>query len=269
MGALYDINTYKIAFVIAIIASLETLLCVEATDKLDSKREITSTNRELKAQGLGNIISGLIGGLPITQVVVRSSANITFGAETKMSTILHGMFLLISVVFMVRILNLIPLSSLAPILILVGYKLISPKSFVAMLKLGYEQFIPFIFTIFAMLLTNLLDGVLLGLGLSLVFTLYHSYKNSYYMKSVTEITNGKERHHIVLAEEVTFFNKASIIDLLRSIKNDSKVIIDCTNTKSIAYDVVEFITEYCENANLKNIEVETINFKPIVLNKLH
>ncbi|MDP3267367.1 MAG: SulP family inorganic anion transporter [Sulfuricurvum sp.] len=255
-------EVYKIAVVLAIVASLETLLCVEATDKLDPYKRVTPTNRELKAQGLGNMISGLVGGLPITQVVVRSSANITFGAKSKLSAILHGFFLLISVVTIANLLNMIPYASLAAILIFIGYKLAQPSLFKTMYHLGWEQFIPFSVTVLVMLVTDLLTGVLYGLAASIFFTLHHSYRNSYSMKDVIETAEGKSVHHIVLAEEVSFFNKASIIKTLEAIPENSTVIIDCSNSKSIAYDVVEFIHNYPMHAKLKNITVEMINFIP-------
>ena len=257
---LTNIEVYKIAVVMAIVASLETLLCVEATDKLDPYKRVTPTNRELKAQGLGNLISGLIGGLPVTQVVVRSSANISFGAKTKLSTIMHGFFLLISVVTISSLLNMIPLASLAAVLIMVGYKLATPSLFKKMYALGWEQFIPFITTIIVMLFTDLLTGIAVGMVMGLLFTLHHSYRNSHYMKDTQTMNNGVSVHHIVLAEEVSFFNKASIIKVLEAIPNNSKVVIDCSQSKSIAYDVAEFIRDYQLHAKLKSIEVETIGF---------
>lgn len=252
----------KTAIVLAVVASLETLLCVEATDKLDPLKRVTPTNKELRAQGLGNIISGLIGGLPVTQVIVRSSANITFGAQTKLSAVLHGFWLLISAITIASFLNLIPLASLATILIMVGYKLAKPSLFKQMYSLGWEQFVPFIVTIVAIVLTDLLTGIGLGLVVGLLFTLHHSYRNTYSMKDTQSTSDGREIHHFVLAEAVSFFNKASIIEALEKIPPNSKVIIDCSNSKSIAYDVVEFIHDYQLHAKLKKIEVETINFKP-------
>lgn len=253
-------NVYTMAFVIAIVGSLETLLSVEATDKLDPVKGITPTNRELKAQGLGNILSGLIGGIPITQVIVRSSANITFGAKTKTSAILHGVFLLISAIFIAGLLNMIPLASLAAILLMVGYKLAKPSLFIQMYKLGWEQFIPFTATVLAILATDLLKGITVGLFFGIFYTLRHSYRNSHYMKDVVTTEEGHEVHHLVLAEEVSFFNKASVIKALDAIPKNSKVIIDCSNSKSIAHDVVELIQEYKTNAQTKKIMVETINF---------
>lgn len=261
-SALKNIEVWKIAFVLAIVASLETLLCVEATDKLDPDKRVTPTNRELKAQGLGNIVSGLIGGLPVTQVIVRSSANINFGAKTKMSAILHGVFLLISAILIASILNLIPLASLAAILLMVGYKLAKPSLFKQMYKLGWEQFIPFVATIVAIIATDLLKGITVGILVGIFYTLRHSYRNSHHVKDVVSDDNGKAVHHLVLAEEVSFFNKASLLNTLDAIPTNSKVIIDCTNSKSIAYDVIEIIKDYELNAKSKNIELEKINFKP-------
>jgi SulP family sulfate permease len=259
-SAITNLEVWKIAVVLAIVASLETLLSVEATDKMDPNKRITPTNRELKAQGLGNIISGLIGGLPVTQVVVRSSANISFGGKTKLSAILHGVFLLISAITIANVLNMIPLASLAAILFMVGYKLAKPVLFKKMYKLGWEQFIPFLATVAGILLTDLLKGISIGILFGIFYTLRHSYRNSHYMKETVTTEEGHEIHHLVLAEEVSFFNKASVIKELEDIPENSKVIIDCTNSKSIAYDVVELIRDYRSNAKTKNIEVETIKF---------
>jgi len=255
-----NIEIWKIALTMAIIASLETLLCVEATDKLDPDKRITPTNRELKAQGLGNILSGLIGGLPITQVIVRSSANIAFGAKTKLSSILHGVFLLLSVITIAPILNKVPLASLATILMVVGYKLAKPSLFKQMYQLGSEQFIPFIATALGILLSDLLIGISIGLFLGVFHTLYHSYCNSHYMKDTVTSESGVETHHLVLAEEVSFFNKASILNTLNNIPKNSRVIIDCSHTKSMSYDVVEIIKNYEHHAKTQNITIEKIHF---------
>ena len=255
-----NVEVWKIAFVMAIVASLETLLCVEAADKLDPDKRVTPTNRELKAQGLGNIVSGLIGGLPVTQVIVRSSANIAFGGKTKLSAILHGVFLLISVITIAGLLNRIPLASLAAILIIVGYKLAKPVLFKQMYTLGWEQFAPFVATVIGILTTDLLIGISIGMFFGIFNTLYHSYNNSHYMHDVITTEKGNEVHHIVLAEEVSFFNKASILNTLNDIPLNAKVIIDCSNSKSIAYDVLEIISNYESNAKTKNITVEKINF---------
>jgi SulP family sulfate permease len=259
-SAITNPMVYQVGFIIAIVGSLETLLSVEATDKLDPLKWNTPTNRELKAQGLGNMISGFIGGLPITQVIVRSSANITFGAKTRMSAVIHGFLLLISAITIASLLNMIPLASLAAVLIMVGYKLAKPSLFIQMYRLGWEQFVPFTATVVAILATDLLKGITVGILFGIFYTLRHSYRNSHHMKKITSTTGDREVHQIVLAEEVSFFNKASVIQALDAIPANSKLIIDCTNSKSIAYDVVELIQEYKTSAKSKNIEVETINF---------
>jgi len=259
-SAITRFEVWKTALVMSIVASLETLLCAEATDKLDPYKRVTPNNRELKAQGLGNIVSGLIGGLPVTQVIVRSSANITFGAKTKLSAILHGVFLLVSAMTIGGMLNRIPLSSLAAILIMVGYKLAKPSLIKQMYRLGGEQFVPFAATVIGILATDLLKGIAIGMVFGIFYSLRHSYLNAYSMNDTITRADGFEVHHIILAEEVSFFNKASIIQALEAIPSDSKVIIDCTNSKSIAYDVAEFIQNYRSSAKLKNIVVQTIKF---------
>ncbi|MEO1956495.1 MAG: SulP family inorganic anion transporter [Methylophilaceae bacterium] len=253
-----NVEIYKVAFVMAIVASLETLLCVEATDKLDPYKRVTPTNRELKAQGLGNMVSGLVGGLPITQVVVRSSANIEFGGKSKLSAILHGLFLLVSVITIAEYLNMVPLASLATILLVLGYKLVKPALFVEMYKLGWEQFVPFIVTIVAIILLDLLRGITAGLLVGIFFTLYHRYKYSHYVKDIITAESGREVHHIVLAEQVSFFNKADIIQSLERVPANAKVIIDCMQTKVIEYDIQEVIDNYQLHAQLKSIEVELL-----------
>jgi SulP family sulfate permease len=260
---LRNLEVYSIAFVMAVVASLETLLCVEATDKLDPKKRVTPTNRELKAQGVGNIISGLIGGLPITQVVVRSSANISFGAKSKLSAISHGLLLLISAVAIPSLLNMIPLSTLACILLLVGYKLAKPDFFKQMYKLGYEQFVPFVATIIGMLVFDLLKGVGIGMAAAIFFILYNNFRNSY---QKVEDKEGKGHSHVIkLSEEVSFLNKGSILQMLNQIPAESKVVIDGTKSTSIHYDVIEIIQDFQTNAKTKNIslEIKGINFKQI------
>jgi len=215
---------------------------------MDPDKRITPTNRELKAQGLGNIVSGMIGGLPVTQVIVRSSANINFGAKTKLSAILHGVFLLISAITIAGLLNMIPLASLAAVLLMVGYKLAKPALFIQMYKLGWEQFIPFTATVVGILATDLLKGITIGLLFGIFYTLRHSYRNSHHMKETISTDEGKQVHHLILAEEVSFFNKANVIKELDEIPANSKVIIDCTKSKSIAYDVAELIKDFRSNA---------------------
>lgn len=258
---MFSLDVLTIAAVMAVVASIETLLSVEATDKLDPQRNTTPANRELKAQGLGNIVSGLLGGLPVTQVIVRSSANIAFGAKTKLSAIMHGFFLLIAVAAIGGLLNLIPLASLAAVLIIVGYKLAKPATFKVMYRAGWEQFLPFMATIIVMLVTDLLSGVIAGLAVSVFFTLKHSYKNSFHFRDTVDNQHDMETHHIVLAEEVSFFNKPSILKKLNSLPDNSKVILDFTNSKSVAFDVVELVKDFSAKAHHRNILVETVALK--------
>lgn len=254
-----NIMIYKIAGTIALIASIETLLCLEATDKLDPKKRITPTDRELKAQGLGNIICGLIGGLPVTQVVVRSSANIAFGAKTKLSTILHGVFLLLCVTTIPLWLNRIPLATLASILFLVGYKLANPSLFKQMYRLGWEQFIPFITTILGIILEDLLVGISIGMSVALFIILRHNYKNSHTTFKFKK--DKKKTIHLTLAEEVSFLNKGSILHELRTIPKDSDIIIDASKTKSMDHDVQEVIRDFMISSKSKNITIQYIGSK--------
>lgn len=240
------------ALVLALVASIETLLCVEATDKLDLQKRITPANRELKAQGLGNLISGLIGGLPITQVIVRSSANISFGAKSKNSTIFHGILLLICAVFIPNILNMIPYASLACILLVVGFKLSHPKIFYKIFKQGSDQFIPFITTIIGMLVFDLLKGVVIGMIVSIIFILINNFKNSY--DRVVD-KQQKNTHIITLSQEVSFLNKGKILQLLKSIPDGCEVIIDGTNSKTIDFDVYEILKDFEITAKSKNIKL--------------
>jgi MFS superfamily sulfate permease-like transporter len=254
LSALKNPQVYFTALVLAVIASLETLLCVEATDKLDPYKRVTPTNRELKAQGVGNLVSGFIGGLPLTQVIVRSSANITFGGKTKVSAILHGFFILISAVSIPQILNMIPLATLAAILFIVGYKLAKPSTFIEVYKQGKEQFIPFMATIIAILLTDLLKGIAIGMAFAIFYILRNNFKNPYYVLKEDQL--DKTDHVIALSEEVSFLNKGSILQMLNHIPPKSKVLIDGTNTKFIHYDVLEIIQNFKVNALTKDIQVE-------------
>jgi carbonic anhydrase len=249
---------YIFALTIALIASLETLLSLEATDKLDPNKHYTPTNKELKAQGLGNIVSGLLGGLPVTQVIVRSSANINAGAKSKLSTILHGILLLISAFIFPSIINLIPLSALAAILMLVGYKLSNIHLYKDMYRLGSEQFIPFITTIISVLLTDLLKGIAIGMGISIFYILRKNYRNNY---EKTEISDANGIIITVkLSEEVSFLNKGSIIEILQKTKSNSRLIIDGSKSKNIDYDVLEVIYEFRNNLAIeRNISIELIN----------
>ena len=244
------------AFTIALVASLETLLCVEATDKLDPDKRITPTNRELIAQGTGNFISGLIGGLPVTQVIVRSSANIQSGGKTKMSAIIHGFFLLISILLIPALLNQIPLSVLAAILFIVGYKLAKPSLFVTMYKLGWKQLLPFLITIIGIVFTDLLIGIGLGLILGIVIILINSFQNSHSIS-----TEGKSKTRITLAEEVTFFNKASILKELNKLPEATSLEIDLRGAKFIDNDIIEIFEDFLAKQKNKNFEFKIISEK--------
>ncbi len=252
----YDV--WKVGITIAVVASLETLLSVEATDKLDPRKCITNTNRELLAQGVGNIFSGLIGGLPVTQVIVRSSANIQSGGRTKMAAILHGIFLLLAVAIIPFVLNLIPLAVLASILFIVGFKLAKPSLFMETYKLGLNQFIPFIVTIIGVVFTDLLTGIELGVAIGFIILLRKSYKNSHLLYNEFVDEDGKKRGVITLAEEVTFINKGSIIKVLDNVPKGTFLTIDMSKSNIIDYDLLEVINDYKIGANSKNIKVELI-----------
>ena len=253
------------AFTIALVASLETLLCVEATDKLDPERRVTPTNRELLAQGTGNIISGLIGGLPITQVIVRSSANIQSGGKSKMSAIIHGFFLLISVILIPRLLNMIPLSVLAAILFIVGYKLAKPALFKKMYDLGWKQFVPFTVTVGGIIFTDLLVGIGLGLGVGIVVILIKSYQNSHFLH-IQDKSNGIHKLKMTLAEEVTFFNKGAILKELEGIPKDTYLELDVRNTRYLDNDIIEILEDFSWKARERNIDIKLISEKGTVDN---
>lgn len=253
------------AFTIALVASLETLLCVEATDKLDPHKRVTPTNKELLAQGTGNIISGLIGGLPITQVIVRSSANIQSGGRTKMSAIIHGFFLLISVILIPRLLNMIPLSVLAAILFIVGYKLAKPALFKKMYDLGWKQFIPFTVTVLGIMFTDLLVGIGLGLAVGIVVILIKSYQNSHFLH-IEDISNGKHRIKITLAEEVTFFNKGAILKELDSLPRETFLELDVRKTRYLDNDIIEILDDFAFKAKERNIDIHLISERGVVEN---
>ncbi|PTX44914.1 MFS superfamily sulfate permease-like transporter [Christiangramia gaetbulicola] len=252
-------------FTIALVASLETLLCVEATDKLDPHKRTTPTNRELFAQGTGNLMSGMVGGLPITQVIVRSSANIQSGGQTKMSAILHGFLLLISVVIIPNILNYIPLSVLAAILFLVGYKLAKPALFVQMYQAGWKQFVPFMVTIIGIIFGDLLIGISLGLVVGIVVILIKSYQNSYFLH-IENVENGGKTVKMRLAEEVTFINKGAILKELNNLENDSYLIMDVTKTKYLDRDIIDILDDFKIKAEEKNIDIKIVSERGTVEN---
>lgn len=245
---------------IAIVASIETLLCIEASDRLDKQRRITDTNLELRAQGIGNLVSSMIGGLPITSVVVRSSANANAGATSKTSTIIHGILLLVCVLSIPFILNLIPLATLAAVLLLVGYKLASPEKIKHFLAKGKFQYIPFLATIIAVVFTDLLTGVGIGMAIAIFFILQGNMKRAYYF-SREELEHADDIT-LKLAEEVSFLNKAAIKKTLKNIQPNSKVTIDAKGTSYITSDVLEMIQDFANiRAKEEDIQVQLVGFQ--------
>ena len=258
-------DVWIVAFTLALVASLETLLCVEATDKLDPNKNVTPTNRELLAQGTGNIVSGMIGGLPITQVIVRSSANIQSGGRSKMSAIIHGFFLLISVVTIPKLLNMIPLSVLAAILLVVGYKLAKPELFRKMFHLGWKQSIPFTTTVLGIVFTDLLTGIGLGLAVGVVVILIKSYQNSHFLHIEGEdIDDGRVK--MTLAEEVTFFNKGAILKELDNLPQDSFLELDVRKTRYLDNDIIEILDDFAYKAKTRNITIKLVSERGIIEN---
>lgn len=239
-----------IAITLALVASLESLLSIEAIDDLDPYQRVTPTNRELKAQGLGNLVSGLLGGLPVTSVIVRSSANVNSGAKTKMSTIYHGILLLVSVAFVPTILNMIPKTALAAILIFTGYKLAKPALFIAFYKKGWDQFLPFVITIVAILATDLLKGVIIGIGVGLFFVIRSNFRSS------VVVVNDNNRYLIRLRKDVSFLNKPIIKKKLEEVPENSHVLIDAGRADFIDKDIIEVIEDFIIHAPLSNITVE-------------
>lgn len=254
------LGNYKIyltAATLAIVASLETLLSVDASDKLDPKKRITPVDRELLAQGIGNMTSGLIGGLPVTQVVVRTSANVNSGGTNKLAAVFHGFLIAVTVLTIPNVFSYVPYASLAAILIMVGFKLAKPALFKKVFKEGWLQFIPFMATIVGILFTNLLYGIGIGLAVSFLVILYYNYKLSHYLSVEGDI------YHVRLTEHMTFLNKASLIETLLKIPDGVTVIIDQSEAKFVSNDIIESIEDFKIRAKDKNIEIEII--KPIEL----
>jgi MFS superfamily sulfate permease-like transporter len=260
-SAITNSKVWIVALTIAIVASIETLLCIEASDRMDAQKRYTDTNVELKAQGIGNIVSSLLGGLPMTSVVVRTSANNAAGAKSKMSAIIHGILLLISVLLIPTILNKIPLATLAAVLLMVGYKLANPKT----LKHFWEkdkiyQFVPFILTFLAVVFTDLLKGVALGMIVNIIFVLIGNSKRAYKFRK--EEYHEGDIIHIDLAQEVSFLNKSAIKITLNKLPENSKVVINASDTVYIAHDVLDLIYEFKKIKSKElNIKVKLIGFK--------
>lgn len=235
---------------LALVASLETLLSIEAVDKLDPYNRRTPTSRELKAQGTGNLVSGLLGGLPLTSVIVRSSANVNAGAKSKLSTILHGCLLLLSAMFIPGLLNKIPLSALAAILIVTGYKLAKPSIFRELHQKGWDQIVPFVVTIIAILLTDLLIGILIGMGVGLFFLIRSNFR------SAVMVVHDDNKYLMRFRKDVSFLNKPIVKEKLESVPRDSSVLIDMTRADFIDKDIIDVVNEFLHHAHLKNIRVQ-------------
>ncbi len=248
-------EVWTVGFTIAIVASLETLLSVEAADKMDPYKRITPTNRELKAQGIGNIIAGFVGGIPVTQVIVRSSVNVQSNGKTKMSTIFHGVLIVLSVMLLPTVINMIPYAALAAILLQVGYKLASPRLFKHMYSLGKYQFVPFIVTVVSIVFTDLLMGIIIGMGVAIFNILMANYRTPIILEEQQAKDNCVK---ITLSQEVSFLNKGGLLHTLAHIEPGTKLIIDATKSISIDYDIIEVIESFKEKAKHTDIELEVI-----------
>ena len=249
--AISNPNVWITALTLALVASLETLLGIEAVDKLDPLRRQTPSNRELIAQGTGNIVSGLLGGLPVTSVIVRSSANVNAGARTKMSTIFHGLFILLFVFFAPGLLNLIPLAALAAILVFTGYKLAKVGLFKEYYRKGWDQFMPFIITIVAIVLTDLLKGVLIGIAAGIFYILRSNFRTA-----IFTLADKNNQHLIRLRKDVSFFSKPKLKKVFESIPENADVIIDLSKAEFIDKDIIDTINEFTLNAVTKNINLK-------------
>lgn len=261
-----NLSVYKTAVTIAIIASLETLLCIEAIDKIDPENRKTPQNTELKAQGIGNILCGLIGALPVTSVIVRSSTNLEVGAKTKISAIWHGILLLAAVLFFPGLINHIPLSTLAAVLIYVGFKLTHPAIIKRQYSLGFQQFIPFLITIVAIIFTDLLIGILIGLSIGFFYILKANHRVTYVYSDKLDKDSDNHVITIKLSEHVSFLNKANMQLTLEQLPENSDVLIDGTQSKDIDHDVLEIIAEFSNFAHQRNIRV---TLKNIDLPEIH
>ncbi len=245
-----DPAIWTIAVTIALVASIETLLSVEAADRIDPFRRITSSSRELMAQGVGNMVSGMIGGLPVTSVIVRTSANVSSGGRTKMATIFHGFLLLVAVVAIPQYLNWTPLASLAAVLIMVGYKLTKPKIYASMLKLGWEQFLPFIVTVIAIVFTDLLKGVVIGLVVGVLFVIRANHR-----AAISVVSQG-DWYLMRFNKDMTFVNKSELRTKLNAVPESATLVIDGTKAPYIDRDIYEVVEDFQRAAPYKNIKVE-------------
>ncbi|MGH8551122.1 MAG: bifunctional SulP family inorganic anion transporter/carbonic anhydrase, partial [Methylococcales bacterium] len=250
-------EVYWTAMILAIVASVETLLCVEGSEKLDPDNRITPVNRELQAQGVGNICSGLLGGMPVAQVILRTSINLQAGAKTRLASIMHGFLILASVLLIAPLINQIPLASLAGVLLMVGYKLAAPAQFRQMFQTGWHYFIPFIVTVLGLIFTDLLIGIGIGMAVALFFILLQHHNSPFVLH--TEPERNKSILH--LSKNVSFLNKADIFKALRQIPRDCEFVLDATQCLFLDYDVYELINHFKAEARRKNIDFRLENFR--------
>lgn len=262
-----NLEIWKLGITIGMLASLETLLCVEAIDKLDKRNRITPMNRELVAQGIGNITCGLLGAIPLTAVVVRGAANVDAGGKTKLSSLTHGILLLVAVLTIPFVLNKIPYASLCAILIMTGYNLTKPQLYKHMWNLGWKQFIPFICTISIILLTDLLIGVAIGLLIAVYFIVRNNSKEEFTITKKHML--GIDHYTIQLHSNVTFLNKVNLKKTLDIIPNYSKLVIDSSNSTFIDHDILEIISEFHNKAHDRHIELELINIQSVNVQQIH
>lgn len=265
--AFYKIEIWKDGAIIGLLATLETLLCIEAIDKLDEHNRITPVNRELVAQGVGNITCGFLGAIPITAVIVRGAANVDAGARTKLSAFTHGLFLLIAVAVIPFALNKIPNASLAAILLVTGYNLTKPKLYKSMKHLGPKQYLPFLSTIVVILATDLLIGVSIGLLLSVFFIIRNNFKVEYNI--IRHVREGIESYLIKLNSNVTFLNKVKLRNALDGIPANSRLTIDGSHCHFIDHDILEIISEFEHKAEDRNISVQLINIQKVNISAIH
>lgn len=251
-------NFWIVVVTLAMVASLESLLSVEAADKLDPQKRDSNSNRELMAQGIGNVVSGLTGALPVTAVIVRSSANINAGAQSKLSSFIHAILLFTCVLLIPNVLGYIPNACLAAILIMTGYKLTKLSLFKYLYKKGWDQFLPFVVTIGVMQVTDLLKGVGAGLIVSIIFIIRANIKSSFDIAE--DVIDGKRHYMIKLPQHITFFNKGYLINYFRKIKKGSTVIIDGSINKTTDKDVIEVMEDFQDTAGSKNIEVQLVKY---------
>lgn len=249
---------YIVAITLAVVASLETLLSVDASDKLDPEKRTTPGNRELFAQGAGNIISGLIGGLPVTQVVVRSSANVNSGGKTKLATIFHGVLIAVSVATISGLMNYIPYAALAAVLFMVGYKLAKPKLFISVFKDGLLQFIPFIITVTGVVMIDLLSGVALGLAVAIAISFIQRLTIQEIQKKKMILNDHGTFFHLEMPDFTSFAKKSAMMRALNTIPENSRIDIDLSNVKILSIDIRETIDEFHSTAQSRNIQIRVI-----------